>query len=139
MSEGKVFIDTNILVYAHDNQAGDKHHIASHLIMELWELPRRAVISVQVLQELYVTLLRKKIALKTAREIIEDYLLWEVVNNTKNLLMEAIYRQQRWKLSFWDSMIVTAAKQAGVVQLWSEDFNVGQNIDGIVMVNPLVK
>ena len=137
MNGKKVFVDTNILVYAHDRDAGERHERARQLIDDLWNFPVVSAVSVQVLQELYVTLLRKRVAPIKAREVVADFLLWDVVENTKGLLLNGIAMQQRYKLSFWDALILAAAYHAKAAELWSEDFNVGQAYDGVRAVNPL--
>lgn len=132
-----VFLDTNILVYAHDRAAGRKRVTARRRVRELWELDRPPSISVQVLQELYVNLIRKQVPAKAARETVADYLEWHVVDNDRDLLIAGISEGERWKLSFWDALIVAAARRAGADIIWSEDLNPGQRFDGVVVVNPL--
>jgi predicted nucleic acid-binding protein len=137
MNDKQIFVDTNILVYAHDREAGRKHHLAKEHLKELWlrELP--PAISVQVLQEFYVTLIRKGVVPKIARETVSDYLKWEVVDNDQSLFVESIELEQRWKLSFWDASVLAAARRAKAKILWTEDFAVGQDYGGISVVNPL--
>ena len=81
-----IFVDTNILVYAHDKDAGARHEKARELVRGLWLDQTPPAISIQVLQELYVNLIRKKIPAATANEIIEDYMQWNVIDNTKPIL-----------------------------------------------------
>lgn len=132
-----IFIDTNILIYAHDLDAGEKHDKASQLVHDFWD--RRAVpsLSVQVLQEMHVNLIRKGVSVDKSADTVRRYLAWRVMHNTKTLLRRAFDVQQRWQLSFWDSAVVAAAQQAGASTLWSEDLNAGQNYGGVVVVNPL--
>lgn len=137
MQNKQVFIDTNLLVYAHDTDAGDRHSVAKGLVTDLWNRPLAPAISVQVLQELYVNLIRKGIADDAARQTVEDYRVWAVVNNDSQLLMDGIGLRERWQCSFWDALILAAAKRAQASVIWSEDFNTGQIYDGIVVVNPL--
>ena len=132
------FVDTNILVYAEDRDAKTKHEVARDLVVQLWE-DREGVLSVQVLQELYVNLTRKlKKPLTSARahEIVQEYLTWKVVENTGRLLTEAIALQQRAQVSFWDALIVQAAIEAGCDRLYSEDLNAGQKFGAVTVVNP---
>jgi len=80
MNEDRIFVDTNVLVYAHDVDAGQKHQIAQGLLAELWN-KRTGVLSVQVLQEFYVTVTRKLIrplSAKDTRNIIQNYLNWHI-------------------------------------------------------------
>ena len=138
MSAGRVFVDTNILVYAHDRGAGSKHDAARRKLAVLWRAPGAVSVSVQVLQELYVTLLRKRIPKRHALATIEDHLQWHVIENTADLLMAGIRLHQRQDLSFWDALVVAAAVEAGAAELWSEDFVAGQTYDGVKVVNPLM-
>jgi predicted nucleic acid-binding protein len=132
------FVDTNILVYAEDRDTRAKHEVARDLVVELWT-QRSGVLSVQVLQELYVTLTRKlKKPLSPARasEIVDEYLTWTVVESTGRLLRSAIDLQQKAQLSFWDAMVVQAAIESGCDTLYSEDLNAGQRFGSLVVVNP---
>jgi predicted nucleic acid-binding protein len=132
------FVDTNILVYAEDRDAKAKHEAARDLVLELWSR-RSGVLSVQVLQELYVTVtrkLRKPLSTARALEIVDEYLTWTVVENTGRLLKSAIELQQKAQLSFWDAMVVQAAIESGCERLYSEDLNAGQRFGTLVVVNP---
>jgi predicted nucleic acid-binding protein len=132
------FVDTNILVYAEDRDSKGKHEQARDLIVQLWE-ERHGVVSVQVLQEFYVSVtrkLKKPLTGAKALEIVEEYLTWKVIENTGKLLTSAIDLQQRAQLSFWDSMVVQAALEAGCDRLYSEDLNPGQRFGSLVIVNP---
>jgi predicted nucleic acid-binding protein len=133
-----VFVDTNILVYAHDRDAGEKHARARDLIEGFWRDRQVPCLSVQVLQELHVNLLRKGVQEDVSAEIVTRYLSWRVLDNTRHLFQQALSIQPRWHLSFWDSLIVAAAQRAGVATLWSEDLNAGQDYGGVKVVNPLV-
>jgi predicted nucleic acid-binding protein len=135
----RVFVDTNVLVYAHDRMAGRKHEIAKRRVEELWDLPTPPSLSIQVLQELYVNLVKKRISRQDAQETIADYLRWEVVINDGSLLLEGFRAQDRWQISFWDALIVAAAKRAGATVIWSEDLSAGQDYGGVTVVNPLLE
>jgi predicted nucleic acid-binding protein len=137
MSDSHVFVDTNILVYAHDADAGPRHAAAKEKLKSLWSAPLHPSISVQVLQELYINLVRKGAQPKAARELVLDYFEWDVVPNSAALLQSAMAGAERWKISLWDALIVSAAREAGAGVLWSEDLNEGQDYDGVVVVNPL--
>lgn len=135
----RTFVDTNILVYAHDRSAGAKHDRARELIQSLWD-DGTGCLSMQVLQEFYVNITRKvpkPLAPQSAAEIIADLAAWEVHAPTPNNLLDAIRLQQRYGLSFWDAMILTSARQLGCAIVWSEDLNDGQRYDDVVVVNPL--
>lgn len=137
MTEDQIFVDTNILVYAHDLDAGGKHDMAAKRVSELWNRELLPSLSVQVLQEFYYNLVKKRVPLPTARAAVLDYMEWDVIENDRSLLVEGIAVQERWKSSFWDALILAAARRAKATVLWSEDFNAGQDFDGIVVVNPL--
>jgi predicted nucleic acid-binding protein len=108
------------------------------LIESLWENGTGAI-SVQVLQELYVNIRRKArrpVSAGMARALVEDYLAWNPVVNDGALLMAALGIEKRYRISFWDAMIVAAADRAGVKTLCSEDFNDGQKFGRVRVVNP---
>lgn len=134
----KTFVDTNVLVYAYDRGAGEKHERARALLESLWKSGSGAL-SVQVLQELYVNVRRKArrpVSAESARALVEDYLAWNPVINDGALLLAALDIETRYRLSFWDAMIVAAAEQAGAATLSSEDFNDGQTFERVQVVNP---
>lgn len=133
-----VFVDTNILVYAIDIDAGRKHERARACVADCWRRPRLPAVSVQVLQEFYVTLLRRKVPPGDAWGIVRPYLRWDVVENSREVFQEGCRLQERWSLSAWDAWIVAAAKHAGAGVIWSEDLQTGQKFDGIVVENPLL-
>lgn len=135
----RYFVDTNILMYAHDSSAGTKHERARAVVEELWRA-RSGVVSTQVLQELCVNLRRKAgrpIDLKTAREIITDYLAWNVHVNTGESILEALELEKRHRISFWDALIIQAAEASGAAVLYSEDLSEGQVYGAVRVVNPL--
>jgi len=132
------FVDTNVLVYAEDASAGRKHALARDLLVKLWN-DADGVLSVQVLQELYVTLTRKvgkPPSSAKALDIVKEYLSWVVVDNTPKLLVAAASLQQRAQISFWDALVVQAAIDAGCDRLYSEDLNASQRFGSLVVVNP---
>ncbi len=134
----KSFVDTNILIYAYDLDAGAKHKQAADLIRRLWE-NGGGVLSTQVLQEFYVNVTQKipqPIPLAIARGIIDTYRAWQVEVNTIETVLLASEYQERNQLSFWDAMIVAAAVQGGATVLLTEDLNAGQLIEGIEVRNP---
>jgi predicted nucleic acid-binding protein len=137
MSDKQVFVDTNILIYAHDRDAGDKYQTARTVVEALWHRPIMPSISIQVLQEFYVNLISKNVKASDARETTVNYLEWDVIDNDRKLLLEGIRLKEKLSISFWDALIVAAAKTAKAKELWSEDLNPGQNYEGVVVVNPL--
>ena len=135
----RFFVDTNILMYAHDTAAGEKHVRAKALVEELWE-NRSGAISTQVLQELAVNLRRKAkkpLDAKATRDVISDYLAWQVVVNGGDSILEALELEARYQLSFWDALIVHAAQVAGAEILYSEDLSDGQRYGTVRVKNPL--
>ena len=139
MSDNQVFVDTNILVYAHDKDAGDKYRAAKEKVISLWNRPILPSISVQVLQEFYVNLIRKKVKASDAREAILSYLEWDVIDNDRALLLEGMRVKEKWSISYWDALIIAAARRAKAKELWSEDLNPGQQYESVIVVNPLQK
>ncbi len=136
----RCFVDTNILVYAHDRSAGVKHERAQRLMEQLWD-SGRGVLSTQVLQELCINLRRKvrrPLPLSEVRQLMVDYSTWEIVTNTPDSVVQALDLEGRYKLSFWDALILQAAEISGASILYSEDFATGQRYRTIQVVNPLI-
>ncbi len=136
----RVFIDTNILIYAHDRDAGRKRDIAAEILLELWE-NKQGVVSTQVLQEFYVNVTRKiptPISKGEARDIIDRYAVWKIIVIDPSLILRASRIEEEYQISFWDSMIVAAAEKAEAKTLFSEDLNAGQSVAGIRIENPLL-
>jgi predicted nucleic acid-binding protein len=135
----KYFVDTNILIYAHDRSAGAKHERARELIEKLWA-SGQGVMSTQVLQELCVNL-RRKVARPPGadeiRRLVLDYMSWEVVVNTPAAVIQALEIETRYKTSFWDALILQAAEQSGAAILYSEDLAAKQSYGTVRVVNPL--
>jgi predicted nucleic acid-binding protein len=132
------FIDTNILIYAHDASAGTKHDRARALLRELWE-NRAGCLSIQVLQEFYVNVTRKvarPMSPDAAAQIIADLGVWPVHRPDVDDVLEAIRLQTSRQLSFWDAMILTSARRLGCETLWSEDMSQGQQYEGVTVINP---
>jgi len=135
----RCFVDTNILVYAHDRSAGLKHKRARRLIEDLWN-SGQGVLSTQVLQELCINVRRKALhplSVEETRRLIQDYLSWEIVVNTPTSVIQALDIEMRHKISFWDALILQAAESAGVALLYSEDLADGQKFGALRVVNPL--
>ncbi len=136
----KFFVDTNILVYAYDRLAGIKNERSIALIQSLWE-SGEGVLSTQVLQELCISL-RRKVAhpapTDKIREMVRTYQSWQIVVNTPNSVLRALEIEERYRISFWDAMILQAAETAGAEVVYSEDLSAGQSYGGVRVVNPLV-
>lgn len=133
---GLVFVDTNVLLYAVDATDQQKQDSAREWREWLWQT-HRGRLSFQVLQEFYSNVCHKWPKAKdTARQEIEDLFRWKPVSVSGALLQSAWQLQDRYGFSFWDSLIVAAARVGGCGFLLSEDFQSGQNIDGLLIVNP---
>ena len=134
-----VFVDSNILIYAHDADAGPKRDRAVERLRPLWE-SGTGRLSVQVLQEFYVNVTRKLItpvSRSTAREVVSSYAAWVKEPTTPDTVIRAIDIAEMAQIMFWDALIVASAEEAQATQIYSEDLNAGQTIAGIKIVNPL--
>lgn len=138
MSE-KFFVDTNILMYAHLPSADAKCDRARQIVETLWQAGN-GVVSTQVLQELCFNLRRKvtrPLPVDEVRQVIQDYLSWEVVVNTTESVIQALELEARHKISFWDALILNAAEACGATVLYSEDLSASQRYGIVRVVNPL--
>jgi predicted nucleic acid-binding protein len=138
MSASRRFVDTNILVYAHDDSAGYKRDQARTLVEQLWG-SREGCLSVQVLQEFFVTVTRKiskPLQTATAKEIVADFSRWHVHVPAADDILGAIGIQQRTGISVLDAMIIRSAAEMGCAVLYSEDLNDGQEYSGVHVENP---
>jgi predicted nucleic acid-binding protein len=132
------FVDTNILVYALDEDQGERHHTARALVEELWNT-ERGVLSTQVLQELYVTLtrkLRRPMTRPRARAVIERYSAWPTHQVTSDDIVAASELEQRHTLAFWDALIVVSTQQIGANRILTEDMQHGRALGGVRVENP---
>ena len=137
----KIFLDTNVIVYAHDRSSGKKNTIAMEIMEYLWDR-KKGVISVQVMQEFYVcvtTKILKPLPLKVARKILEYLLNWDLIINDEYITIKAIDLEEKYRFSFWDSLIVQSAIQSQAYTLFSEDLSDGQIIENVKIVNPFVQ
>jgi predicted nucleic acid-binding protein len=131
-----VFVDTNVLLYALDQANLRKQQMARIWRDELWK-NRRGRVSFQVLQEFFVNATRQSLSTREdARSEVRDLLAWKPVPLDASTLERGWKIQDRYKLSFWDALIVAAAQQASCGYLLTEDLQAGQDLDGIVVVNP---
>ena len=131
-----VFVDTNVLIYAQDSADPKKQQLAQAWRRELWNSGAGRT-SFQVLQEFYVNVAQKwPKARSQAREEVRDLLAWRPVRADGELLERAWFMQDRYKLSFWDSLIVAAAKAASCSYLLTEDLQDGQEFDGLRVLSP---
>jgi len=132
------FVDTNVLIYAHDLSAAAKHTRARDLLQELWE-SGDGCLSIQVMQEFYVNVTRKvakPLAPEIAAQIIADLSVWRVHRPGVQDVLDAVRLQARYRVSFRDAMIVSSAIQLGCQTIWSEDLNPGQVYQGVTVRSP---
>jgi len=136
-----VFVDTNVLVYAADPGAGEKHVRAREWLEHLAERGTGRL-SYQVLQEYYVTVTRnlaRPMEAAEARRDVRDLLAWDPVAIDRDVLEGAWEVQDRAGLAFWDALIVAAARAGGCEALLSEDLQDGQDLGGVVVVDPFAR
>src|ERR1700675_705086 len=134
---GKTFIDTNVLIYAHDTDAGAKHQIAKTVLRDLWS-ERTGLLSMQVLQEFYVNVTRKisaPLSKDLARLVVSSYAIW-CTETTPTEISAAFRIEDESRIGFWDALIVSSAVKCGAARILSEDLNAGQRIAGILVENP---
>jgi predicted nucleic acid-binding protein len=138
MKGDRTFVDTNILVYAHDSSAGQKRERASRIVLDLWERGL-GILSTQVLQEFFVIVTRKiprPLSQDEAEEIIVHLLNWKIIINDGQAILSAIDVHRRYQYPFWDSLIIQAALAGQANVLLSENFQSGQMIESMRIVNP---
>ena len=133
----KTFVDTNVLVYAHDVDDLSKHDLARDALRELWN-DGTGVLSPQVLQEFYVNVTRKiamPLAKDAARLVVSTYAIW-CVDVTSADVAAAFRIEDEATIGFWDALIIASASKAGAARILSEDLNAGQTIAGVLIENP---
>lgn len=134
---GKVFIDSNVLVYAYDLDAGIKQRQAEDILLGLRQA-RLGALSMQVLQEFYTNVTRKikmPLSKADARGIVNDFAHW-CVETTPAEITRAFQIEDEARIGFWDALIVAAAIKSGATRILSEELNPGQIIAGIKIENP---
>lgn len=134
----RTFVDTNVLIYAHDVDAGRKREVAQDLLRALW-IERAGILSTQVLQEFYVNAtrkIRKPLTKPEARSVVDTYAPWCVEGTTVNDLATAFQIEDQARIGFWDALIIAVAARGGARRVVSEDLNAGQSIAGITIYNP---
>ena len=138
MTAEVTFVDTNVLLYAHDRTAGARHEAARDLVAALWGT-RRGALSTQVLQEFYVNATRKlpkPLPAARARAVVRRYANWQVHHIDPADIIAASELERRHRLSFWDALIVTAALRLGASVLATEDLQHGRELAGVRIVDP---
>ncbi len=138
MSEGKYFLDTNVLVYANDKTEAAKQTTAVRLVTDGIR-SGRVVISTQVLNEFWVTVTQKiqvPLEREKAEMEIESFRAFRVIGIEYHAVITAIHIQRQYQLSYWDALILSAAQMAGCEFVFSEDLNAGQRYGNVVVSNP---
>jgi predicted nucleic acid-binding protein len=133
-----VFVDTNVLVYARDASDPQKQAIAAAWMEHLWS-SSIGRLSLQVLQEYYVTVTRKLdpgLRVDEARADVRDLAAWRPVRIDETIVEAAWHLEDRFRLSFWDSLIVATAQAAGCELLLTEDLQHDLEIDGLRVADP---
>jgi predicted nucleic acid-binding protein len=134
---GKVFLDTNILLYAQDADTPAKQQRSRNVVENLAR-SGDGVISTQVMQEFYVAATRKLgLPPLAAKAVLKTFAVFEIVQVSPAVIQEAIDCSILNQLSFWDSLLLAAAAAAGCVTIYSEDLNAGQTVLGVRVENPL--
>ncbi len=130
------FVDTNILVYAHDGGAGAKHEASVSLLGRLFE-ERTGALSVQVLSEFYAAATRNLgMTSAEAEAVLRDLAGWTLHRPGHADLLRAAELQRRFQISWWDALIVNSAQELDSAVLWSEDFTDGQKFGSLRVRNP---
>lgn len=137
MAAGLTFVDTNVLVYAVDT-AETRRVAARERLDALWA-SRSGVLSTQVLQEFYVVSTRKlakPLSRRSGREIVDAFRAWPTVTVDINVILAASQLEERHRLSFWDALIIEAARVAGATTLLTEDLQHGSRVAGVRIEDP---
>jgi predicted nucleic acid-binding protein len=130
------FVDTNVFVYAHDGGAGAKHDQSVELLRRLAE-DGSGALSIQVLAEFYVTATKKLgMASQEAEEVLADLGGWIIHRPTHADLARAARLQRRYRISWWDALILNSAAELGCHLLWTEDLSDGQRYGIVTARNP---
>jgi len=134
---GKTFLDTNILVYAVDEDDAARRDACRQVIAST-AADGSGVISTQVMQEFYVAATRKLgMPPLAAKSVLKTFAVFEIVHVSPELIEGAIDCSVLNTLSFWDALIVASAASAGCARVLSEDLNAGQTVLGVAIENPL--
>jgi predicted nucleic acid-binding protein len=136
-----IFVDTNILIYAHYPEAGRKFDIATDIFGSLWR-EGTGVLSTQVLQEFYRAATQKMkpaMSHQQAREVMADYSQWCSVKTDTQLLISASLLHERHKVQWWDALVIEGAMRSGARTLLSEDLQHGQRFGEVTVRNPFIE
>lgn len=133
----KIFIDTNILLYAHDKGDRNKNAVAKKLLVSIADNCIYPSLSIQVLQELHVNLLRIGMPFSDSVKVVKAYSRWNIIQNNLSIFHKALEIQKRYNLSYWDASIVAAAQASEAKEIWTEDLQDGQRFGKIIAKNVL--
>ena len=137
----RTFVDTNVLVYAHDAQADNRHITAKRILAELWD-SRDGSLSAQVLQEFYAVATRKlnpAMSRREARGLVAAYGEWCDVATEPQLIVAASRLEESRTLAFRDALVVAAALRAGAGLFLSEDLQDGRQFGPLSVANPFTR
>lgn len=135
-----VFVDTNVLLYRHDGSKPEKQKAAETWLTHLWQT-RSGRLSTQVLQEFYLNATQKLkpgLDREIARQEVMDLTAWHPIPVDFQVIAEAWDLQDRYQLSFWDSLIAAASRLAGCRFLLTEDLQHDQDLNGVRVLNPFI-
>ena len=134
----RTFVDTNVLVYAYDSTDSQKQKVAKALLLELWGAGAGAL-STQVLQEFYTVATRKldpPLIRGEARKIVALYSTWQIVCVDVPLITSASQLEESQTLSFWDALVIQAARRVGATRLMTEDLQHGRQFGDLRIEDP---
>jgi predicted nucleic acid-binding protein len=135
-----VFVDTNVLLYRHDIAKPEKQEAAEAWLAHLWRM-RSGRLSMQVLQEFYLNATQKLkpgLNRQVARQEIQDLTTWHPIPMDFEVVKDAWALQDRYDLSFWDSLIAAAARLSGCRFLLTEDLQHNQDLNGVRVLSPFI-
>jgi predicted nucleic acid-binding protein len=138
MSADRVTLDSNILVYSLDRDAGERHRVALDLVERAADLD--CVLTLQALAEFFAVVTRKAgmPVADAAAQITDWQMVFEVRAAAAQTLSRAIAAVSDHRLAFWDAMLWACAKEAGCKVIFSEDFQHGRTLEGVRFLNPFI-
>ena len=134
----RIFVDTSVLVHAHDLDSGLKRAIAEHVLKQLWQ-DETGVLSTQVLQAFYAALtsgIASPVPRRAARDLIQAYGVWPVVTLDAADVLAASDVEEHYRVSFRDALVVVGARKSGATLLLSESLRPYRPITGLELQNP---
>lgn len=137
---GRIFVDTNILVYCFDGSSPAKKEKANLVMKQLWD-NSNGILSLQVLKEFFVIVTSKlpaRMDIQTAKSAVFDLMSWTVFHENRQSLEKAFELVEKHRFSFWDANILSAAILSDCEQVFSEDLQHQQSIEGVQIINPFL-